>query len=104
MDVILETKIKDVDDNIARATAAVSYGVGKTIDIQIRNDVLGGSYGFAFTYTAGDNVKLTGKNFLRQALIAFIRAYEYGMDTERERTDINAVTPAGQDVPDGIVE
>ena len=100
-DIILETTVKDA--HVQRAVEAITYGVGKTIDISIGDKMTGANYGFAFTYTGEGGPKAQAESFLRAALIAFVRAYEFGIDKERVSSEVKAITPASQDVPDDMV-
>ena len=100
-DIILETTVKET--HVQRAIEAITYGVGKTIDISIGDKMTGANYGFAFTYTGDGNVKVQAESFLKAALIAFVRAYEFGMDRERYNADVTAIDPPSQDVPDDMV-
>jgi len=100
-DVILQTTVKDA--HVQRAASAIAYGAGKIIEIEIYDEDGGKRYGFEFTYTGDGNLKVQAESFLRAALIAFVRAYEFGIDKERVSSEVKAITPASQDVPDDMV-
>ena len=98
-DVILQTTVKDA--HVQRAASAIAYGAGKIIEIEIYDE--DGGKRFEFTYTGDGNLKVQAESFQRAALIAFVRAYEFGIDKERVSSEVKAITPASQDVPDDMV-
>lgn len=53
---------------------------------------------------AGENDKQFGERVLRELGIAIIKLVDYAEDQDRYRTEVSALTPAGQDVPDNIIE
>ena len=101
-DVILQITVKDA--HVQRAVDAIAYGVGKRVEIEICHDETGARYGFEFTYSGDGNVKTQAESFLKAALIAFVRAYEFGKDRERFDAAVESITPPSQDVPDDMVE
>jgi len=101
-DTILSTKVKS--EHVQRAIEAINYGAGKTIDISIGDKLTGANFGFAFTYEGNGDPKAQAQRFLKAALIAFVRAYEFGKDRERFDAAVESITPPSQDVPDDMVE
>lgn len=91
------------DAYVDRVKAALNFFAGHEMSV-VDKDV---KYRFKYTYLPkqdGENNKQFYERFLKEALRAFVRCYELGADRGRAISQVDAVAPPCQSVPDGIVE
>lgn len=104
-DVVLQVTIKDA--HTMRVLTAITEQAGKSVRMQIQdNDYFSwGEDPWSYNPKAtGETNKQFAERMLRRFLIAFVKHYEYNLDVVRQRSEINAIDPPSENVPDGIVE
>lgn len=91
------------DEHVSRVVDAFTAYDDMAVETTVRIPGLD-KWTWTFPTRNGDTAKVFGENVLRAFVRAIVRSYEYGLDEERYDTEIDAVDPADQSVPDEIVE